>query len=42
MKQVDDFKYLGSYIAATEYDINSRLGKALGAVNEMEENWKST
>ena len=30
IKQVNDFKYLGSYITATEHDVKSRLGKACG------------
>ena len=28
IKQVEDFKYLGSYIASAEHDVNIRLGKA--------------
>ena len=30
ISQVDDFKYLGSYIASTEHDIDIRLKKAWG------------
>ena len=32
LKQVNDFKYLGSYIASTEHDIN---GKAWSALNQL-------
>jgi hypothetical protein len=41
IKQVDDFKYLGSYISSTEHDVNVRLGKAWGALNAMDKIWKS-
>ena len=34
IKQVEDFKYLGSLIASTEHDINIRLGKAWGALTD--------
>ena len=33
ISQVDDFNYLGSYIASTEHDIDIRLKKAWGALN---------
>ena len=36
-----DFKYLGSYIASTEKDIEIRIGKAWGAVNQLDSIWKS-
>ena len=41
IKQVLDFKYLGSYIASTEHDVNIRLGKAWSALNQMDKIWKS-
>ena len=41
IKQVEDFKYLGSYIASTEHDVNIRLGKAWNALNELDKIWKS-
>ena len=40
ISQVDDFKYLGSYIASTEHDIDIRLKKAWGALNGMNVIWK--
>ena len=41
IKQVEDFKYLGSYIASTQHDVNIRLGKAWNALNELDKIWKS-
>ena len=41
VKEVNDFKYLGSYIASTSHDIDIRLGKAWGALNKMDKIWKS-
>ena len=41
IKQVLDFKYLGSYIASTEHDVNIRLGKAWNALNQLDKIWKS-
>ena len=41
IKQVLDFKYLGSYIASTEHDANIRLGKAWSALNQLDKIWKS-
>ena len=41
IKQVNDFKYLGSYIASTEHDINVRIGKAWSALNQLTNIWKS-
>ena len=35
IKNVDNFKYLGSYIANTENDINTRIAKAWAALNSM-------
>ena len=36
LKVVEDFKYLGSYIASTERDIEIRIGKAWGALNQLD------
>ena len=41
IKQVEDFKDLGSYTASTERDVNIRLGKAWDALNELDKIWKS-
>ncbi|CAM1311015.1 Uncharacterised protein r2_g2141 [Pycnogonum litorale] len=41
IKQVEDFRYLGSYIATTAQDVNIRLGKAWGALNQLDKIWKS-
>ena len=41
IKKVDDFKYLGSYIGSTEYDINIRIAKAWAALNNLNIIWKS-
>ena len=41
IKRVNDFKYLGSYIASTERDVEIRIGKAWGAVNQLDSIWKS-
>ena len=42
IKAVTDFKYLGSYIAFTEKDVEIRIGKAWGALNQLDTIWKST
>ena len=41
IKQVEDFKYLGSYIVSTEHDVNIRPGKAY-ALNELDKIWNLT
>ena len=41
IKNVDNFKYLGSYIANTENYINTRIAKAWAALNSMNILWKS-
>ena len=41
IKQVADFKYLGSYVAYTERDVGIRIGKAWGALNQLDKIWKS-
>ena len=38
---VEDFKYLGSYVVSTAHDIDIRLEKAWGALNETDKIWKS-
>ena len=40
-KTLKDFKYLGSFIASTEHDINVRIGKAWAALNQMNNIWNS-
>ena len=41
IKEVSDFKYIGSYIQSTEKYINIRLAKSWAALNEMKSIWKS-
>ena len=41
LKLVDKFTYLGSSIASTEKDINTRLMKAWTAINRLSIIWKS-
>ena len=41
IKKTQDFKYLGSFIASTEHDINVRIGKACAALNQMNNIWNS-
>jgi len=41
LKQVDDFQYLGTYIASTKRDINIRIAKAWSALSRMDVVWKS-
>ena len=40
IKQVEDFKCLGRYIASTEHDVHSRLGKVWDALNQLDKIWK--
>ena len=40
IKEVSDFKYLGSYIQSREKYINIRLAKSWAALNEMNSIWK--
>ena len=42
MKQVNDFKYLGSYIDSTERDMNIIIAKAWSVPNSMNVIWKSS
>ena len=41
LKLVDKFTYLGSSVASTEKDINTRLTKAWTAINRLSIIWKS-
>ena len=41
IKQVNNFKYLGSYIGSTERDIKIRIAQAWSALNSMNTIWKS-
>ena len=41
IKQVNDFKYLKSYVASTDHDVNVRIGQAWAALNNMTSIWKS-
>ncbi|MCP4486013.1 MAG: RNA-directed DNA polymerase [Gammaproteobacteria bacterium] len=41
LEEVNDFKYLGSYIASTSKDINVRKGLAWKALQSLEIFWKS-
>ncbi len=40
-KLVDEFTYLGSSVSSTEIDIDTRLGKAWTATDELSVIWKS-
>ena len=39
---VDDFQYLGSYIASTQNDLKQRKGKPWGAFWKLRKLWSST
>ena len=41
LKLLDKFTYLGSTVSSTENDINTRLGKALTAIDRLLVIWKS-
>ena len=41
LKQVDDYKYLGSYISSSEKDFITRKGMAWSACNDMHKLWSS-
>ena len=41
LKEVDHFKYLGSWIQSSEKDMNKRIGQAWSALNKMMKVWKS-
>jgi len=38
---VDDFKYLGSWVASTEHDIRTRRAQAWKVLHDMKKIWKS-
>ncbi|KAK2561469.1 hypothetical protein P5673_015438 [Acropora cervicornis] len=40
LKQVDNFKYLGSWIQSSEKDMNIRIGKAWSALKKMMKVWE--
>ena len=42
LKKVDDFKYLGSYVADSKKDFNSRKGQAWNACNKLHNIWQSS
>ena len=42
LKKVDDFKYLGSYVADSKKDFNSRKGQAWDACNKLHNIWQSS
>ena len=41
MEEVQDFKYLGSWVSSTEHDIKVRKALAWKALNTMSRVWKS-
>ena len=41
IKQVDDFKYLGSYLSNSTKDINVRIGCAWAAIRKLDSLWQS-
>ena len=41
INEVEDFKYLGSYIRSNKRDVNIRIAKAWAALNSMNTIWKS-
>ena len=41
LKQVEDYKYLGSYISSSDKDFNIRKGMAWSACNDMHRIWSS-
>ena len=41
LKEVNDFKYLGSWVDSTEEDIRIRKGLVWAAANKMKKKWKS-
>jgi len=40
LKQVDNFKYLGSWIQSSEKDMNIRIGQAWSVLKKMMKVWK--
>ena len=41
LERVDDFQYLGSWVATSEKDLKVRKAKAWDACNKMKSIWKS-
>ena len=41
LRQVEDFKYLGAYIADSKKDFNTRKGQAWDACNKLQKIWNS-
>ena len=41
IEKVDDFQYLGSFVASTSRDVDVRIGKAWSAINNMSQIWES-
>ena len=41
LKQVEDYKYLGSYMSSSDKDFNTRKGMAWSACNDMHKIWSS-
>ena len=41
IRQVDDFKYLGSYLSNSAKDINVRIGCAWAAIRKLDSLWQS-
>ena len=41
LKEVEDYKYLGSYVSSSEKDFNVRKGMAWSASNDMRKIWES-
>merc|ERR1712001_159737 len=41
LKQVEEYKYLGSYISSSEKDFTTRNGMAWSACNDMHKIWSS-
>ena len=41
LKQVDDYKYLGSYVSSSVKDFTTRKGMAWSACNDMRTIWSS-
>ena len=42
LDEVDNFKYLGSWLASSATDMNIRIGQAWSALNKLDKIWKSS
>ena len=42
LDEVDNFKYLGSWLASSSTDMKIRIGQAWNALNKLDKIWKST